>query len=208
MAPAAQAGQNDFIVLLSMVMTATYLVQGAFAILHASRHQIGNLSLLRRTFGGGEAFSRTWLATIAILAIPFLLSWVPTVPHMHTSVAAEQRAIDVAAYYGCVAIITVLITVELTLLFDLRNEGRRWQGMLVVALGLDVVSLFIFTTHIGHPRDWSTLSSTWTWVYMLVAGCSALASSFVIVLLSKSANEYVVDGAAPNGQAVPHAPVI
>ncbi len=148
-------------------------------------------SLLRRTFSRGQNLSKTWLAGVAILIIPFLLSWIPSLPKLNQDVDPKSNFVDLAAYFGCVSLITVLITVELTLLFDLRNEGRRWQTMLVTALGLDIVSLFILTSYIEPPVKWHTESSPWTAIFMAMTAGAALLSSFVIVLFSKSANEHV-----------------
>lgn len=154
------------------------------------RREAKPLSLLRRTFSGGQNLSKTWLAGLAILLIPFLLSWIPNLPKLNQDDDQTSRFVDIAAYFGCVSLITVLITVELTLLFDLRNEGKRWQTMLVTALGLDIVSLFLLTSYIEAPTKWHTEASPWTAIFMAMTAFAALLSSFVIVLFSKSANEH------------------
>jgi hypothetical protein len=195
-------GSNEFVVLLLVIMSCLYVIQALLALARASAQKITTSryeqqqpaatpprTLLAETFSWGEPFTRTWLATIAILAIPVLLTWLPSLPHSHID-TPEERANDIAAYFLCVSIITVLITVELTLLFGLRGQGTQWRAMLVTALGLDVVSLYLFTGYIQHPKLWHTTSTSWTWIYMVMTGCLALASSFVIVLFSKSANDF------------------
>jgi hypothetical protein len=177
--------------LMLIFVLACYLIQIFFAISKASREPFGAGApkILPLTFGDPESLGSTWVSAATIMLFPTLLSWFLGLCH---GVPDTQNYWSAITYAGSVALITTLVTVELTLLLDLREEGRQWQAMLVIALGLDILSLFIFAAFIGgfvHDKGFDE-ADPYAAVFMGVVGIGAFASSFLIILFSKVANSY------------------
>lgn len=186
---------NNAVISFAMVlMFCLYFIQGYVALQVAKSHTIkingSNKNIFDITFGDIEALTSTWIFSIGIVGAPFLLSFFSAMPRSHLIGSSSHLAIANTFHSALIALIMVLITVELTLISDLRGQGIKWRNMLILALSLDIVALFLFVGVVGSPTSWANTDSIWTYLFMTVTFIAALLSSFAIVLFSKVANQY------------------
>ena len=98
-------------------------------------------------------------------------------------------------YFLCLACIGVLMTLEFSYIHSLRRSAASWTAMLLSALVLDLIALLVLVFVIRHPQNWASnfpaRSTLWAFG---IATTSALCSSFLILLLARTA------GALHDGQ--------
>lgn len=91
-------------------------------------------------------------------------------------------------YFICVAVITVIITLEFSYVHNLRNSAPEWTPFLLVGLVLDFTALLVFTLVVGHPNDWTDKPMSELLILaMLVTTVIAVLSSFVVLVLARTA---------------------
>jgi hypothetical protein len=176
--------------MMLVIMTILYIIQVFFSVIKAAREPVcANQKILRATFGGQGPLITMWISAATVMLFPTLLSWFLGFFHHPLN---DKTLANVAAYMGSVALLTTLVTVELTLLQDLRGLGKKWLKMLVISLALDVLSLFIFSGFIGafvDSDEWSN-KDPFAAVLMGTMAGSACISSFLIILFAKVANSF------------------
>lgn len=181
-----EAGNGAIIGVLT-VMFVLYYTQAIVAGLMARKTKFNGASVWN-VFGS----MRFWPAVIATLILPLALSWIPSIPQIHNGYVGP-KILEVILYTGSVSLLAILITIEISLLFNNRfsDEYLEWRHLLVAALSLDIISIFIFTVFIGDPLDWehfeaSALSSS---LFMGLTFFGALISSFMVIMVIRVVGE-------------------
>ena len=64
-----------------------------------------------------------------------------------TSVVLSDSALADVIFAGCVSLLTILITLEMSLIFYDRPRETHWMQILVAALVVDIISMYIPAFH-------------------------------------------------------------
>lgn len=128
---------------------------------------------------------------VTILVIPLIISW-------YSSVYAilDDLSFVGALFYGCLSMLFVLITLELSTLNSIRREGLAlWKVLLIWACVWDVVSIFLLLGYIQPTAVSAAINASgaaanpppdFTGLGIFVGGISFLAfiASFFVVLFA------------------------
>ena len=145
-----------------------------------------------KEYDGGLPNVWTFLV-LAIICPLFLNAMGNMLPLRSDNVTYDRTA--AALYYLCLAAIGVIITLELSYVYNLRRSAKDWIAMLVVAIALDIITLLVFFNFLGNPTTWGNESlDTWTRTMMVCTTLLALVSSFLILIFARAA------GALADGQ--------
>lgn len=172
-----------------------YMIQFIVAI-RAGTEPVDKLdgkSIASSLFEGQENFRKTWVTVAMIFIIPVLVSW---------SSSIFDRILDIkpagAVFFGCLSMLFVLVTLELSVLNGLKDEHKdSWRGLLIFALVLDILSILVFVAvlkPVAYPVDQQSglpvIVGQWDGLvfYIGMLGVCALISSFVVVLFTIGAN--------------------
>ena len=148
-------------VALFMALSVCYTVQGVFAHLRARERLDESPSDVSVTLRdvvlfheGGRLNVWTFFA-LAILS-PVLLSSIGNMTPLTGVTSQVQYDRPAAAmYFLCLAVIAVLLTLELSHVYQLRRTAREWIPMLVVSIALDILTLLIFLLFVKNPSFWA-----------------------------------------------------
>ena len=151
-------------------------VEGKISLFFALKH-----------FDGG--FQNTiWTFLILGIFLPVVLtSLSDVVPLLEPTNKADERQFSKTLYFVYISIISVIITLEFSYIQNLRNSASQWTPFLLVALVLDLTALLVFIFGIKHPETWATEPAFFTQLMMFITSVAALFSSFLILILSRTA---------------------
>lgn len=177
-----------------------YLMQALIAFSRARESIVANgqghqvtLAYVVRNYDGG--LPNVWTFFVLAIFTPVLLNGLGNVlPFLDESDPPHPDPWSAALYFGCLAAIGVIITLELSYVHNLRTSAKEWIPMLVVAIALDIITLLVFFNFVGHPQAWERRLDFLTRSIMIAATCFALLSSFLILIYARAA------GALAGGQ--------
>ena len=132
-----------------------------------------------------------WTFFLLAVFCPVLLTGIGDMIPLTSGDWGYNAGSSAALYFACLATIGVLITLELSHVYHLRRNANEWIPMLVVAIALDILTLLIFFTLIGHPATWldtgdGTLTGMLRWM-MSITTVIALYSSLVVLVYARAA---------------------
>lgn len=90
-------------------------------------------------------------------------------------------------FFTYISIISVIITLEFSYIHNLRNSAPEWTPFLLVSLVLDLTTLLAFILGVKHPDRWTEKLTLVPQVMMLLTAVAALLSSFLVLVLSRTA---------------------
>ena len=97
----------------------------------------------------------------------------------------QSKGWQATIYFFCISAIVVLITLEFSYIHNLRRSATEWISVLQVALAVDIATLLTLAFLVGHPQEWTAVSSI-TAAFMVTTTSAALLSSFTILLLART----------------------
>ena len=189
---------NEFSDVLSPALFAALLlcygVQAVIAIFKAleptgyDRNSTRDITLwaVARKYDGG--IPNMW--TFFVLAIfgPVFLNAIGNMLPLISGGDILDR-MSAALYFGCLAAIGVILTLELSYVHNLRKSAREWIPMLVVAIALDIIALLVFFLLVETPHAWPAREKLddMTRLTMVMTTLLALCSSFLILIFARAA---------------------
>jgi hypothetical protein len=184
---------SSVLVAILTAMLVFYAIQMSTAVYFAHIQDFGGVSLLQVLLSPSEVM-RNVPVIIATLALPLALSWIPRLPVLHIVPGATGPFVfETIMYTGCVSLLAILITIEISLLLNITRFRRQvWRQILVAALALDIMTMFIYWVVIRFPdeRTWSIPAGSPTMsLFMVLTFVFALLSSFLIILCVRFVGE-------------------
>lgn len=175
----------DFIFICTTILCLAYAGQLSLAIFSASEPRTDNSTVLSALISRTD-IADTWTTIGITFVVPVMISWTSSVFDLFH----EKTRVD-TALTGCLSMLFVLITLELSLLSSIKQNGKSWKGLLTFALSLDLLSVVLLVggvkTYLAQPLSagWEAVST-----YVTLIGFFALVSSFCVVLFARKAEEY------------------
>ncbi|WP_049642815.1 hypothetical protein [Candidatus Rhodobacter oscarellae] len=143
-------------------------------------------SIIGSLFVGKDNVTKSWITIGIIFIIPVIVSWSGGVADRLISIDPNEALLT-----GCLSMLFVLVTLELTMINSLNDRNRDpWRGLLVFALVLDILSITLIVAAI-KPYVQADDDIAWVNVTHLITfiGVAALLSSFCVVLFTKTAGD-------------------
>ena len=177
-----------FVLFLS-IMPLCYFLQAGFCVRMAKDTKLPkyysrakNLTIWRSLWKDDKSKFRIWSFVIMAFFFPFMFGIVPDIVSELGDTRSDTDGITARNIYKiCIAILTVLITVEFTHLAN-APSSQIWQRMLVVSLAFDIITLLILTYYFMGSVDPHLNSGPTTLGLMTVVNLFAFISSFFIVV--------------------------
>lgn len=188
---------------LFAIVTVFYFIQAVLAYLQARTPQKvkmldGNeaettLFSAFKYFDEGISNS-IWAFLILGIFLPMVLTSLSNiVPILHGKITSTDGQLQISrpaasAYYICIALISVLITLEFSYIHNLRRRAPEWVPFLLVALVLDLTTLLVIIFAVTPPVEWKINPSGITRIMMLFTVIFALISTFGVLVLARTAS--------------------
>lgn len=168
------------------ILVILYILQLALAIWNAWAKDREDSSIFERLLGSRDSITQTWISIGIIFVIPVLISWSSGIADQILAIGPSEALLT-----GCLSMLFVLITLELSTINSLNDLNREpWRGLLLFALSLDLFSVLVLVVLV-KPFIASGQAGGWDSVIFFVQalGIAALLSSFCVILFSKNAGE-------------------
>lgn len=176
-----------------LVMFVAYLFQIRHAVIEAGRTDyMKSFTLAEFVHGKQRATARHWPFFAITILFPVLISTLPIIfaPSRFQVLEGGIQVVNldnvfVFATTFAMNFLIVLITIEFSILYGLKNLPHHWITVLLVATTLDVV-MFLFISYMRFFVEFSAqdqvIYSWYTFAFVL-NGCifALLASAYVII---------------------------
>ena len=206
--------------LLLFVLAMAYFVHGGIALSRARKRVNWPDGLVRDVtlmdivrFSDDDWAANAWIFAILTIFFPVLLN---VMGNLHGALAVGTLGWSTLLYYACMAGVSVIIALEFSYVYNLRDSASNWTPVLLVAIVLDIVTLLVLFLVVDHPHSWARAfsetqglrsetsnaavaelqlagPSTPTVLAMFLATGVALTSSAMIIVFARAAGA-VVDG--------------
>lgn len=116
-------------------------------------------------------------------------------PQFYSSNGLQARFI----YYLIISVLLVLLTLDISHLFQIQNRRSFWYPMLIAASVLDIVSLTFFLLVIGDPilKSRWPVSSESTVEIIFLMGIASFVSSVFTILCARAKEKHLRDQETP-----------
>ena len=152
-----------------------------------------------RDFGSS---SGPWILLIVAIFLPTMLSFIPHTMQIFlevtetdsTNLTLHELQVTGIVYYFCVSLIAVLVTMEASVLMNLRDIGGIWTSMILASMVIDIIGLF-FLHSIDSPLAWKGdgFESGGTGIYMFLYIFFCFLSSFFTILFARANREMIFE---------------
>lgn len=159
---------NSFVIVGSTLVLLGYFLQSVAAFTKAKK-----LHLISDTFSSSQ-YEKTWLTVATIFFGPLIISWVANADQLITIVDNNEQVSASATLIS--SMLLIFVTLEFGLLSSLSAGCKTWQGLITIALMLDIATVIIVAVIKNISSDYLSL------VYPL--GTLAFVSSFMIILFA------------------------
>ena len=174
----------NIIFFATALLSIAYFVQLLLAFYNASQPDDKQNTILLSLFSI-KNLSDTWVTIGIIFLIPVAISWSSSIFDAFGATTSTDALLS-----GCLSMLFVLITLELSLLRSLKSSKASWRGLIVFALALDLLSIIVLIggvkSYLSHPTSagWSEVVN-----YVQIIGIAAFISSFCVVLFARKADD-------------------
>ena len=143
--------------LLFVTLIICYAVQAVMAWSQAQqplKRTSGELSLVDVITHHDGWRRDAWAFAVLAIGFPVLLNAFGNV-HVLTEDSGNTISLwSALVYHGCVAAIGVVITLEFSYVYNLRESASEWTPVLLVAIALDIGTLLVLFIFVQHPSAW------------------------------------------------------
>lgn len=163
-------------------------------------------SILRWTIDDAIRNSGPWIFLIVAIFLPVMLALIPDVvlissrdpdikiPTDESFLSEGEFRITSIMYYLCLSLIAVLITLEASILMNLKDVAGIWIGMVLVTMILDIVSFLVLYGMEDPLGKWKGLGfevAGAQYFFLLAYFCTI--SSFLTIMFARASREMVFE---------------
>ena len=168
------------------------------------------ISILTWTISDTIRNGGPWVFLIVAIFLPVMLSFIPDailISSRDTNVSIPEDPVPSGVflsevkfriagmmYYLCLSLIAVLITVEASILMNLKDTAGFWIGMVLVSTILDIAS-FLILYSMGDPLEkWNGQGFEAAGaVYFLLLAFFCTISSFLTIVFARASREMIFE---------------
>ena len=147
-----------------------------------------------------DGYRDVWAFFVLTIFSPVLLTAIGNMIPLITETDTLYEPSDAAVYFLCLAVIGVLITLELSYVYQFRRSATGWIPLLAASVALDILTLLVLFSFVRNPVLWeapidSPMSTEpnkailhWaTKLFMAITTGFAFWSSFWILVYTRTA---------------------